>query len=101
VRGPAFRVSFYFMNKRLEQILERVAEWPPDAQEDLLATFEGIEMRGLENSTLSAEEREAKLSALRQTIHDSIERGGSHTDQAVGASISAALDSWERDRKSA
>ena len=43
------------------------------------------------------EEREAKLEALRQTLNASIERGGAHSDEAVGRSIDAALDAWEID----
>ena len=38
------------------------------------------------------EEREAKLTALRQTIDAAIERGGSHTDAEVEAAIKARLD---------
>ena len=38
------------------------------------------------------EEREAKLTALRQTIDAAIERGGSHTDAQVEAAIKARLD---------
>ena len=38
------------------------------------------------------EEREAKLTALRQTIDAAIERGNSHTDAEVEAAIKARLD---------
>lgn len=38
------------------------------------------------------EEREQKLSALRETIEASIERGGSHTSEEVLASIRAHRD---------
>jgi antitoxin ParD1/3/4 len=41
------------------------------------------------------EEREAKLQALRDTLNASIARGGSRSDEDVGASIDAALDEWE------
>jgi antitoxin ParD1/3/4 len=41
------------------------------------------------------EEREAKLQALRDTLNISIARGGEHSDDAVGAHIGAALDTWE------
>jgi len=37
------------------------------------------------------EEREAKLAALRETLDKAIERGGSHTDDQVGAAIEARL----------
>jgi hypothetical protein len=89
------------MNKRLEELLERAAAWPPDAQEEVVLTLEGIEARVLANSGLSIEEQEAKLAALREMIQNSIARGGSYTDEEVEASISAELDARERDRKSA
>ena len=89
------------MSKRLEELLQRVAQWPPGAQEDAICTLEGIEAGVIANSGLSAEEREAKLASLRQMIHDSIERGGDFTDEDVAAGISAALDVWEQGRKSA
>ena len=37
------------------------------------------------------EEREAKLAALRQTINDAIERGGSYTDDEVRDAVNARL----------
>ncbi|HWB49412.1 MAG TPA: type II toxin-antitoxin system ParD family antitoxin [Stellaceae bacterium] len=37
------------------------------------------------------EEREAKLTALRKRLDAAIERGGSFTDEEVGATIEAAL----------
>jgi antitoxin ParD1/3/4 len=39
------------------------------------------------------EEREAKLHALRQTLHEALERGGSHTSDDVADAVSARLDS--------
>ena len=89
------------MNKRLEELLERVAGWPPGAQEDAIATLEGIEASVNANAGLTAEEQEAKLAALREMLRKSIEEGGSYTDEEVGASISAALDGREQGRKSA
>lgn len=44
------------------------------------------------------EEREAKLQALRETIHASIERGGDHSDEEVAASLAAHLDRWEQEQ---
>ena len=41
------------------------------------------------------EEREARLQALRDTLNDAIERGGSRSDEQVGVSIDAALADWE------
>jgi antitoxin ParD1/3/4 len=45
------------------------------------------------------EEREAKLAALRDTLNASIERGGAHSDDQVGAKIDTALGAWERSTK--
>ncbi|MEP7008650.1 MAG: type II toxin-antitoxin system ParD family antitoxin [Sphingomonas bacterium] len=42
------------------------------------------------------EEREAKLQSLRDTLNASIERGGAHSDEEVGAHLNAALDGWEK-----
>ncbi|MEO9131386.1 MAG: type II toxin-antitoxin system ParD family antitoxin [Sphingomonas sp.] len=42
------------------------------------------------------EEREARLQALRDTLNASIERGGAHSDDEVGAHVNAALDGWEK-----
>ena len=67
------------MNKRLEELLERVASWPPGAQEDAIATLEGIEATVNANKGLSPEEQEAKLAALREMLRKSIEEGGSYT----------------------
>ena len=75
------------MNKRLEELLERVAQWPPGAQEDAVATLEGIEASVIANSGLTVEEQQAKLAALREMIHKSIERGGSYTPDDIDAMI--------------
>ena len=45
------------------------------------------------------EEREAKLQALRDTLNASIERGGAHSDNDVGAYVNAALDAWENTKQ--
>lgn len=89
------------MNKRLEELLEQVPHWPPDFQEDAVAALEGIAATLVENASLTPREQEAKVASLRETLRKSIERGGSHTDEDVEASVSAALDTWERNRKSA
>jgi hypothetical protein len=86
------------MNKRLEEILQRVAQWPPGAQEDAAFVLADIEDRIVEPGELSAEDQ-AKLTALREMINKSIERGGSFTDEEIETSIDARLDAWERDRK--
>jgi antitoxin ParD1/3/4 len=45
------------------------------------------------------EEREMKLQALRNTLQASVERGGAHSDNDVGAHIDAALGVWEQSAK--
>lgn len=75
------------MNKTLETLLERVAHWPQDAREDAFATLEAIEARVIEESKLSADEREARLAGLRERIRSSIERGGSYTPDGIDAMI--------------
>jgi hypothetical protein len=71
------------MVKILERALAEVASLPEAVQEkigrELLAHVE-------------------KLRSLRASINQSIERGGSYTDEEVGASITAPLDAWERER---
>ena len=89
------------MNKRLEELLERVRHWPPDFQEDAVVALEGIAATLVEDAGLTPREQEARLASLRETLRKSIERGGSYTDEDVEASVSAALDAWERNRKSA
>ncbi len=50
---------------------------------------------------LTEREREAKLTALRETINRSIERGGTFTDEEVKTSIETGVDAWERGRRDA
>ena len=47
------------------------------------------------------EERESKLKALRDHLNAAIERGGSHTDEEVAASIRRRLDSLKKEKRSA
>jgi hypothetical protein len=89
------------MNKRLEELLERVAGWPPGAQEDAVASLEGIEAMVNANKGLTPQEQEARLESLREMLRASIARGGSFTDEEVEASVLEELQSRERDRKSA
>jgi hypothetical protein len=77
------------MNKRLADLLERVESWPPGAQEDAVATLEGIESSVNANAGLTPEEQEAKLNALREMLRRSIAEGGSYTDDEVEAMIEA------------
>lgn len=88
------------MNKRLETLLERVATWPQEAQDDAATALADIEQKVRVLQSLTPEER-AKLAALQQTINRSIEEGGSFTDEDVAASIAASLDAWETGRKGA
>ena len=44
------------------------------------------------------EEREQNVKALRETIHASIARGGSYSDDEVGDSVDQALEAWEARR---
>jgi len=85
------------MNKRLEEILQRVADWPAGAQEDAASVLADIEKRVVAPGELSAEDQ-VKLAALREMVTKSIERGGSFTDEEVETSIAAHLDAWEHAR---
>jgi hypothetical protein len=71
------------MVKTLERAMAEVASLPEAAQEkigqELLAHVE-------------------KLRGLRARIDDSIERGGSYTDEEIEASVTARLDIRERER---
>ena len=75
------------MNKRLEELLERVSQWPPGAQEEAAATLEGIEASVNANKGLSIEEQEAKLTALREMLRQSIARGGNYSPDDIDAMI--------------
>jgi hypothetical protein len=87
------------MNKRLEELLERVAEWPPGAQEDAVATLEGIEASVNANKGLSLEEQEAKLESLREMLRQSIARGGDYSPDDIDLMIEERFgDSWVQGR---
>jgi hypothetical protein len=87
------------MKKTLEGLMDRVRTWPEEAQDEAVWALRSIEFRHTGQLSLTEEEREAKLAALRETLNRSIERGGSHTDEEVAASICERLDEWERNRK--
>jgi hypothetical protein len=74
------------MNKRLEELLERVASWPPDHQEDAVAALEGIEETIIDPEKLSPEDQQ-KLIALREMVGKSIAEGGDYSDEDIGAMI--------------
>lgn len=74
------------MNKRLEDLLERVAGWPPDAQEEAASVLADIEGRIVEPGELSPEDQ-AKLKALREMIDKSIAGGGDYSPDDIDAMI--------------
>jgi hypothetical protein len=86
------------MNEILKTLLKRAADWPLAAQEAAAVALVDIEERVAEAQSLSADERAAKLAELRDIVRRSVERGGSHTDEEIEASIAARLDAWERPR---
>ena len=74
------------MNKRLEELLERVAQWPAGAQEQAASLLADIEDRIVEPSELSAEDA-VKLKALREMIDKSIAEGGDYSPDDIDAMI--------------
>jgi len=74
------------MNKRLEDLLERVANWPPGAQEDAATVLADIEGRIVDPGELSPEDQ-VKLKALREMIEKSIAEGGDYSDADIEAMI--------------
>lgn len=54
------------MNKIVETILDRVAEWPKEAQEELMQSIADIEARHLGVYRLSDDERAAVREGLAQ-----------------------------------
>ncbi len=79
------------MNKRLETLLDRVATWPQEAQDDAAMVLADIEDKVRVLQSLTPEQR-TKLEALRETVNRSIEEGGSFTVAEVEASTAASLD---------
>jgi signal recognition particle GTPase len=74
------------MNKRLETLLERIPTWPEEAQNDAVMALSDIEEKVRILRSLTPEEK-AKLAALRESINQAIEQGGSYTDEEVAAHI--------------
>jgi predicted transcriptional regulator len=76
------RDSCYFirMNKIVESILERVADWPEEAQAELMQSVVEIETRHMGLYKLSDEER----AAVRQGL-DQAARGEFVADDVVAA----------------
>jgi signal recognition particle GTPase len=83
------------MNKRLETLLDRVATWPQEAQDDAAMALADIEEKVRVLQSLTPEER-TKLEALRETINRSIEQGGSYSDEEVAAYIEQVHADAER-----
>jgi len=74
------------MNKRLEELLERVPHWPAGAQEDAVSALADIEGRMAEPADLSAEDQQ-KLKALREMVERSIAEGGDYSDADIGTMV--------------
>jgi hypothetical protein len=68
------------MNKIVETLLERVADWPEEAQAELVQSIVDIETKHLGVYKLSAEERAAIREAKAQA-----ERGEFVPDEVVAA----------------
>ena len=86
------------MNKTLETLLKRAADWPLAAQEAAAFALIDIEERLADVQSLNADERAARLAELRDTLERSVQRGGSYTDEDIEAAIATRLDAWERHR---
>ena len=86
------------MNKRLEALLDRIPAWPEEAQNDAVMALSDIEEKVRILRSLTPEDQ-AKLAALRETIHRSIEQGGSFTDEEVAAYIEQVHSDAERKRR--
>ena len=68
------------MNKVVETLLERVADWPEEAQAELVKSIVDIETRHFGVYKLSAEERAAIEEALEE-----MRQGKFASDEAVAA----------------
>ena len=85
------------MKKTLESLIDRVPNWPQEAQEEAALVLAAIEERHVGVRRSFTPEEEAKLAALRETINRSIERGGSYTDEEVGAYLEQIHAQAERE----
>jgi len=74
------------MDKRLEEIIQRVKTWPAAAQEEAIMALTEIDGRIVESGELSPEDQE-KLAALREMVSKSIAEGGDYSDDDIGAMI--------------
>jgi hypothetical protein len=98
--SPFSHANLADMNKRLETLLDRIATWPQEAQDDAAMALADIEDKVRVLQSLTPEQR-TKLEGLRAIIDGSIAEGGSYTDEDVELSIAAKLDAWETGRKGA
>lgn len=76
------------MNKRLENVLERVKDWPEERQRDVAQLLDEIEEAGTEVYRLSDEERRLAEDGLEQA-----ERGAFVSDAEMDAF-------WNRNKRS-
>ena len=83
---PPLHANLTDMNKRLESLIDRIATWPQEAQDDAAMALADIEDKVRVLQSLTPEQR-TKLEALRQTVNRSIAVGGSYTDEEVAAYI--------------
>ena len=74
------------MNKRLEELLERVPHWPSGAQEHAASVLAGIEETIVNPDKLSPEDQ-IKLKALREMVEKSIAEGGDYSPDDIDAMI--------------
>ena len=86
------------MNKRLENLLDRIPTWPEEAQDWAAMALAEVEEKVRILQSLSPEDR-AKLDALRETINRSIEEGGSYTDEEVASYIDQIHRDAEQKRR--
>ena len=93
--SPLPRGSLPGMNKRLENLIDRIPTWPQEAQDWAASALAEVEEKVRILQSLTPEER-AKLEVLRETIDRSIEQGGSHSDEEVAAYIEQVHADAER-----
>jgi hypothetical protein len=85
------------MNKQLAALMERAGTWPDVVQEEAARALAAIEEKHVGAPGPLAPEDETKLAELRETINQSIERGGSYTDEEVAAYIDRLHTPSERE----
>ncbi len=86
------------MDKRLEELIQRVKRWPAAAREEAIMALTEIDERIADTDELSPEDQE-KLTALREMIDKSIAEGGDFSDEDIEENIRSRLDAWEKSRR--